>query len=159
MTTKTTTVTTWSSTSQSVKNNEAIKKKRRGNWLHCSVNYFLWSGSCLAALCSLWNPSQCKTACRYPHPAGPVIQTLNPLTDCFRWVRPQHQLAAATDSWFVPDFMVQERPTPLSARGITSRTNGITYASGNSCGCCPLLSTAYTQQAPTLPRSKQHQHN
>lgn len=86
-----------------------------------SVDYILWSGSCLSALCSLCNPSQCKTAYRYPCPAGPVIQTLNPLTDCFRWVRPQRQLAAATDSWFVPDFMVQERPTPLSARGITER--------------------------------------
>lgn len=74
-----------------------------------------------STLCSLWNPSQCKTACRYPHPAGSLIQTLNPLTDCFRWVRPQRQLAAATDSWFVPDFMVQKRPTPLSARGITER--------------------------------------
>lgn len=81
----------------------------------------LRSGPCLSTLCSLWNPTRCKTACRYPHPAGPVILTLNPLTDYFRWVRPQQQLDAATDSWFVPDFMVQERPTLLSARRITDQ--------------------------------------
>lgn len=58
---------------------------------------------------------------------------------------------AAPHSWFVPDFMVQMRRTPLSARGgLQSGTNGITYASGNSCGCCPLFATAYPKQAPTL---------
>lgn len=70
---------------------------------------------------SLWSSTQCKTSCRYPHPAGPVIHSPNPVTDCFRRARRQRQLAAATDSWFVLDFTVQERPTRLSTRGITER--------------------------------------
>lgn len=106
----------------------------------------LWSGRCLCTLCSLWNPTQCKTACRYPHPLGPVIQTLNPLTDCFRWMRPQQQLNAATDSWFVPDFMVQERPTLLSARRITEWDKW-----HHACICTAVASARLsTQHTPSM---------
>lgn len=35
-----------------------------------SVDWFLWSGSRLSTLCSLWNSSHCNAACRYRRPAG-----------------------------------------------------------------------------------------
>ncbi|TNN80511.1 hypothetical protein EYF80_009250 [Liparis tanakae] len=44
-------------------------------------------------------------------------------------------------------------PLLVPRGGSRSGTNGITYASGNSCGCCSLLNTTHTEQAG----AKQHQ--
>lgn len=75
----------------------------------------------------------------------------DPLTDCFRWVRPQRQLASRSTLLICTRFHGPDA-THSSFRkgGLQSGTNGITYASGNSCGCCPLFATAYPKQAPTL---------
>lgn len=87
-----------------------------------SVREILWSGG-------FFVPSAAPTAGRYPH-GFPLIQS-------------QHQLPAVTHSWFVPDFTVAEQPASLSTRRLRSGTNGVTYASGNSCCFCPLLTAQY----------------
>lgn len=92
---------------------------------------------------SLWNPSQCKTSCRYPRPAGPVIPTKS--SD---WLFPMSETSAPAGRRY--SLLICTRfhgsgaaHSSFCKGGVQSGTNGITYASGNSCGSCPLLATAH----------------
>lgn len=120
-----------------VKNNKVGKKMGRKL---SSVREILWSGG-------FFVPSAAPTAGRYPH-GFPLIPS-------------RHQLPAVTHSWFVPDFTVAGQPASLSTRRLRSGTNGVTYASGNSCCFCPLLTVTHTyartEQTQTHQSSSKHQ--
>lgn len=94
--------------------------------------------------------------CRYRHPTGPAIQTPNPPP----WLFPMSETSAPAGrgdtlcicTWFHAPGATHFSFCKMGGGGGVRETNGIMYASGNSCDCCPLVSSAHIQTAAHRPQ-------